>query len=363
MAEKEAAVKGAEVKEVSISVGPNEALLILVWLVVNVALALYLKWLLTDGGVGFPILICLVQQVPGCIAAVFMFIQKAREVQEEEKVSGPLGGTRYVMGKLFSMEPRLFYSFVAVSALFCTSIITGNAALSYIHLSTVTMLKTLAPVVQMLSSYVIEKRTYSKKAMATVPIVVVGSLLTSMKAPDYHELGYILAFVALLSTAVYNSLCAVLLQDFKMSSIDTWVMNSLFGTLFMLPLFALLEMPTFFLDSMNLFELFWKMTLNVALAAIFCILNFQVIKVTSSVYNVMLCIIKLVAIVAISVYLNPIEIPIHRYFGFFLGIVGFVAFSAVTRKSKKNAASPPQEKKATSAEDSALLQGETKEEA
>lgn len=252
----------------------------------------------------------------------------------------------------------MMYSFVAVSALFCTSIITGNAALEYVHLSTVTMLKTLAPVVQMLTSFLIEKKIYSTKALSCVPLVVLGSLMTSLNAPDFHELGYILVAVALFSTAVYNSLCAILLQEFKLKSTDTWVMNSVFGMIFMFPLFCLLELSEFMALEMDSFELFWKLTLNTVIAVAFCVLNFEVIKVTSSVYNVMLCVIKLVLIVAVSVYLNPIEIPSHRIVGFLIGTMGFFLFSWVTRRPSKAS-----DFNATSEESKVLVDSKSKEDA
>ena len=140
----------------------------------NLLLAIYLKWLLTDGGLPLPVLLSMVQQVPGCVAvAVMLCVHRRRH--------GSLADHAVV---------RLWREIICCSACFSVSICLGNAGLQRIHVATTLMLKTGAPVLQLATSWVIERKFYSSQAMLTVPLVVGGAALGSVASPDLDALGY-----------------------------------------------------------------------------------------------------------------------------------------------------------------------------
>ena len=163
---------GAE--EVRLRIGWRMLGTVVLWLGLNLLLAIYLKWLLTDGGLPLPVLLSMVQQVPGCVAVVVMLCVHRRR-------HGSLADHAVV---------RLWREIICCSACFSVSICLGNAGLQRIHVATTLMLKTGAPVLQLATSWVIERKFYSSQAMLTVPLVVGGAALGSVASPDLDALGY-----------------------------------------------------------------------------------------------------------------------------------------------------------------------------
>ena len=165
---------GAGPEEVRLRIGWRMLGTVVLWLGLNLLLAIYLKWLLTDGGLPLPVLLSMVQQVPGCVAVVVMLCVHRRR-------HGSLADHAVV---------RLWREIICCSACFSVSICLGNAGLQRIHVATTLMLKTGAPVLQLATSWVIERKFYSSQAMLTVPLVVGGAALGSVASPDLDALGY-----------------------------------------------------------------------------------------------------------------------------------------------------------------------------
>ena len=334
-----AVVAGAE--EVRLRIGWRMLGTVVLWLGLNLLLAIYLKWLLTDGGLPLPVLLSMVQQVPGCVAVVVMLCVHRRR-------HGSLADHAVV---------RLWREIICCSACFSVSICLGNAGLQRIHVATTLMLKTGAPVLQLATSWVIERKFYSSQAMLTVPLVVGGAALGSVASPDLDALGYAYTVASMLfmvtaqllhhavtratrspptpsPQVMYNSFSAVLLQKRGVSALDAWLHTSFYSAALMVPAAALLE-GAYLAGHFN--AVGWRslaihLPLSALVAGAFQVNNFHLLKLTSSVYNCMLGLVKMVLISAVAYVVQPMAVPPVRYVGFGMALLGFVLFNYCARE-------------------------------
>ena len=254
---------------------------------------------------------------------------------------------------------RLWREIICCSACFSVSICLGNAGLQRIHVATTLMLKTGAPVLQLATSWVIKRKFYSSQAMLTVPLVG-GAALGSVASPDLDALGYAYTVASMLfmvtaqllhtpspathhlppsPQVMYNSFSAVLLQKRGVSALDAWLHTSFYSAALMVPAAALLEgayLAGHFNAVVALLAI--HLPLSALVAGAFRVNNFHLLKLTSSVYNCMLGLVKMVLISAVAYVVQPMAVPPVRYVGFGMALLGFVLFNYCAREPPSSTA-------------------------
>ncbi len=133
---------------------------------------------------------------------------------------------------------------------------------------------------------------------------------------------------------MYNSFSAVLLQKRGVSALDAWLHTSFYSAALMVPAAALLE-GAYLAGHFN--AVGWRslaihLPLSALVAGAFQVNNFHLLKLTSSVYNCMLGLVKMVLISAVAYVVQPMAVPPVRYVGFGMALLGFVLFNYCARE-------------------------------
>lgn len=176
----------------------------LIFVVLNVAMNLYTKWLFApDGGdFAFPWTMLAVQQLQA-----YMVLQPWIAIKFPSKRCGwDMGDDDEGLGWSVSLQV------LAVTSLFCFNVGLNSLSLVRISITLNQTVRAFLPVGVLLLATVLERRTYPQHSYITTGVLIVGIALTCWGSPDFEFYGFFLALMSTVVAAVGSSINGRLLN-------------------------------------------------------------------------------------------------------------------------------------------------------
>lgn len=183
----------------------------LFFVVLNVAMNVYTKWLFSETGGDLPLPWTMlgVQQVQS-----FMFLYPTLAYMRKrgwDKVTSQ--GRNGQASEGLDIRPIHMLQVFLVTLLFCVNVGLNSLSLVNISITLNQTVRAFLPVGVLLVSCCIEERTYDWHAYVTTLFVVFGIALTCAGNPDFTWYGFSIVFVSTMMAAVGTSLNGRLLND------------------------------------------------------------------------------------------------------------------------------------------------------
>lgn len=176
----------------------------LIFVVLNVAMNLYMKWLFAPqgGDFAFPWTMLAVQQLQA-----YMVLQPWIAIKFPAKRCGwDIGDGDDGLGFTASLQV------LAVTGLFCLNVGLNSLSLVRISITLNQTVRAFLPVGVLLLASLLERRTYPKHSYVTTTILIFGIALTCWGSPDFEPCGFCLALASTMIAAVGSSLNGRLLN-------------------------------------------------------------------------------------------------------------------------------------------------------
>ena len=220
---------------------------------------------------GVPIFYTLCHQVTGLVITSLTLF---RDSSDQPKPTMALANTHGAW--------LLLMSFV-----FSTSIASQNMSLTSIDLTMNSVIKGMLPIPTMIFSYCLEGKTYSLRLIGCVLLMLVSVVLTTMTgrpSTSSEIIGYVLVFYSLISTAVRPVVAARLMATGELSPLTMAWFDSAGSLAILAPLVLILERQAL-AERMSdaSVTLAGAVVIGSAMAAVYNIVVFHVVRATSSV--------------------------------------------------------------------------------
>lgn len=245
--------------------------------------------------------------------------------------------------KLVPMQPirsRVqFTKILALSIIFCTSVVNGNISLRYLPVSFNQAIGSTTPFFTAVFAYFMTVKRESWLTYLTLLPVVTGVVIASGGEPSFHMYGFIMCILATAARALKSVLQGLLL------SCEGEKLNSMNLLLYMAPIAVVLLLPATLLMEPNVLgitialarqdvKIIYYLLFNSALAYFVNLTNFLVTKHTSPLTLQVLGNAKgaLAVVVSILLFRNPVSII--GMLGYTLTVIGVILYSESKRQRK-----------------------------
>ncbi|CAN6470938.1 unnamed protein product [Victoria cruziana] len=239
------------------------------WYASNIGVLLLNKYLLSNYGFRFPIFLTMCHMMACsllCYVAVAWF----------------------KMVPMQTIRSRVqFMKIAALSAIFCTSVVSGNVSLKYLPVSFNQAVGATTPFFTAVFAYIMTVRREAWLTYLTLIPVVTGVIIASGGEPSFHLFGFIMCIGATAARALKSVLQGILLSS------EGEKLNSMNLLLYMAPIAVVLLLPaTLFMEPNVLgmtvalarqdVKIVWYLLFNSSLAYFVNLTNFLVTKHTSA---------------------------------------------------------------------------------
>ncbi|KAK4802384.1 hypothetical protein SAY86_000587 [Trapa natans] len=237
------------------------------------------------------------------------------------------------------LSRRQFFKILALSAIFCFSVVCGNTSLKYIPVSFNQAIGATTPFFTAIFAFLITfKRETGEVYLALLPVVF-GIVLASNSEPLFHLFGFLVCVGSTAGRALKSVVQGLLLTS------EAEKLHSMNLLLYMAPMAALLLLPVTLYVEGNVaaitiekaregpFIVFLLLG-NATVAYLVNLTNFLVTKHTSALTLQVLGNAKaaVAAIVSVLIFRNPVTIM--GMTGFAVTVMGVVLYSEAKKRSK-----------------------------
>ncbi|XP_057977013.1 probable sugar phosphate/phosphate translocator At1g12500 [Malania oleifera] len=316
-----------DVRNSSITIGSRlsptilTALIIASWYLSNIGVLLLNKYLLSFYGYRYPIFLTMLHMLS---CAVYSFVSISwLEIAPRQHI----------------VSRRQFLKILALTAVFCFSVVCGNTSLRYLPVSFNQAIGATTPFFTAIFAFLITcKRESGEVYLALLPVVF-GIVLSSNSEPLFHLFGFLVCVGSTAGRALKSVVQGLLLTS------EAEKLHSMNLLLYMAPMAALILLPlTLYIegnvaaitlekaraDSFILFLLIG----NATVAYLVNLTNFLVTKHTSALTLQVLGNAKaaVAAFVSVLIFRNPVTAMGTA--GFAVTIMGVVLYSEAKKRSK-----------------------------
>ncbi|KAB1217132.1 hypothetical protein CJ030_MR4G021189 [Morella rubra] len=305
------------------SVSPNvsTAMIIASWYLSNIGVLLLNKYLLSFYGFHFPIFLTMLHMV-SCAAYSFVAINFLEVV--------PL---QHIHSK------RQFLKILALSAIFCFSVVCGNTSLRYLPVSFNQAIGATTPFFTAIFAFVITCKKESGEVYLALLPVVFGIVVASNSEPLFHLFGFLVCLGSTAGRALKSVVQGILLTS------EAEKLHSMNLLLYMAPMAAMILLPfTLYIEGnvaavtaekarTDPFIIFLLIG-NATVAYLVNLTNFLVTKHTSALTLQVLGNAKsaVAAVVSVLIFRNPVTAM--GMTGFAVTVMGVVLYSEAKKRSK-----------------------------
>ncbi|KAK4748578.1 hypothetical protein SAY87_015164 [Trapa incisa] len=297
------------------------ALIIASWYLSNIGVLLLNKYLLSYYGFRYPIFLTMIHMI-ACAIYSYLAIHGLELVPRQNILSR-----------------RQFFKILALSAIFCFSVVCGNTSLKYIPVSFNQAIGATTPFFTAIFAFLITfKRETGEVYLALLPVVF-GIVLASNSEPLFHLFGFLVCVGSTAGRALKSVVQGLLLTS------EAEKLHSMNLLLYMAPMAALLLLPVTLYVEGNVaaitiekaregpFIVFLLLG-NATVAYLVNLTNFLVTKHTSALTLQVLGNAKaaVAAIVSVLIFRNPVTIM--GMTGFAVTVMGVVLYSEAKKRSK-----------------------------
>lgn len=294
------------------------------WYFSNIGVLLLNKYLLSFYGYRYPIFLTMLHMI-SC-AAYSLFAIKWLEIVPFQQIH----------------SRRQFLKILALSIIFCFSVVCGNTSLRYLPISFNQAIGATTPFFTAIFAFVITcKKESAEVYLALVPVVL-GIVLASNSEPLFHLFGFLMCIGSTAGRALKSVVQGLLLTS------EAERLHSMNLLLYMAPMAAMILLPfTLYIEG-NVFAvtaekargdgfMVFLLVGNATVAYLVNLTNFLVTKHTSALTLQVLGNAKaaVAAVVSVLIFRNPVTVM--GMMGFAITIMGVVIYSEAKKRSKATA--------------------------
>ncbi|KAF3786744.1 putative sugar phosphate/phosphate translocator [Nymphaea thermarum] len=291
------------------------------WYASNIGVLLLNKYLLSNYGFRFPIFLTMCHMM-ACSLLCYV------------------GVAWFKMVPMQTIRSRVqFMKIAALSAIFCTSVVSGNVSLKYLPVSFNQAVGATTPFFTAVFAYIMTVKREAWLTYVTLIPVVTGVIIASGGEPSFHLFGFIMCIGATAARALKSVLQGILLSS------EGEKLNSMNLLLYMAPIAVVLLLPATLLMEPNVLgmtvalarqdvKIVWYLLFNSSLAYFVNLTNFLVTKHTSALTLQVLGNAKgaVAVVVSIMLFRNPVSVT--GMLGYTLTVIGVVLYSEAKKRSK-----------------------------
>ncbi|KAL2321614.1 hypothetical protein Fmac_025993 [Flemingia macrophylla] len=297
------------------------ALIIASWYLSNIGVLLLNKYLLSFYGFRFPIFLTMLHMLScaaySCAATRFLHLVPLQHLHSRHQ----------------------FLKILALSFIFCFSVVCGNTSLRYLPVSFNQAVGATTPFFTAVFAFLITCRTETAPVYLALVPVVLGIVVASNSEPLFHLFGFLVCVGSTAGRALKSVVQGILLTS------DAEKLHSMNLLLYMAPLAAFILLPfTLYIEGNVLaftlhkakgdpFIVFLLLG-NATVAYLVNLTNFLVTKHTSALTLQVLGNAKaaVAAVVSVLIFRNPVTVMGMAGFG--ITIMGVVLYSEAKKRSK-----------------------------
>lgn len=232
-----------------------------------------------------------------------------------------------------------FLKIVALSVIFCTSVVSGNISLRFLPVSFNQAIGATTPFFTAVFAYMMTFRKEAGPVYAALVPVVTGVVIASGGEPSFHMYGFVMCVTATAARALKSVLQGILLssEGEKLNSMNLLLYMAPIAVVVLLPATLLLEQNvlgiTISLARMDI-SIIFLLIINSAMAYFVNLTNFLVTKHTSALTLQVLGNAKgaVAVVVSVIIFRNPVTIT--GMLGYSLTVFGVVLYSEAKRRCK-----------------------------
>ncbi|KAH6768958.1 Nucleotide-sugar transporter family protein [Perilla frutescens var. frutescens] len=307
-----------------ISPGILTAAIIAAWYFSNIGVLLLNKYLLSFHGYRYPIFLTMLHML-SC-AAYSLFAIKWLEIVPFQQIH----------------SRRQFFKILALSIIFCFSVVCGNTSLRYLPISFNQAIGATTPFFTAIFAFVITCKKESAEVYFALLPVVLGIVLASNSEPLFHLFGFLMCIGSTAGRALKSVVQGILLTS------EAEKLHSMNLLLYMAPMAAVILLPfTLYIEG-NVFAItvekgkgdsfmVFLLIANATVAYLVNLTNFLVTKHTSALTLQVLGNAKaaVAAVVSVLIFRNPVTVM--GMTGFAITIMGVIIYSEARKRSKVTA--------------------------
>ncbi|MFS8003661.1 putative sugar phosphate transporter domain-containing protein [Helianthus anomalus] len=300
------------------------ALIIASWYFSNIGVLLLNKYLLSFYGYKYPIFLTMLHML-ACSFYSLLAIRWFQVVPFQQILSR-----------------RQFFKILALSGIFCFSVVCGNTSLRYLPVSFNQAIGATTPFFTAIFSFVITCKKESAEVYLALMPVVFGIVLASNSEPLFHLFGFLMCVGSTAGRALKSVVQGLLLSS------ESEKLHSMNLLLYMAPMAAMILLPFSLYIEGNVLSVtlekaksdsFMILLLvgNATVAYLVNLTNFLVTKHTSALTLQVLGNAKaaVAAVVSVLIFKNPVTVM--GISGFAVTIMGVVLYSEARRRLKVTA--------------------------
>lgn len=291
------------------------------WYFSNIGVLLLNKYLLSNYGFKFPIFLTMCHMT-ACALFSYVAIAWMKVV--------PMQTIR---------SRTQFLKIVALSIIFCTSVVSGNISLRFLPVSFNQAIGATTPFFTAVFAYVMTFRQEAWMVYATLVPVVTGVVIASGGEPSFHLYGFIMCVLATAARALKSVLQGILLSS------EGEKLNSMNLLLYMAPVAVVVLLPATLILEPNVLGItialarqdsyiLLLLIVNSAMAYFVNLTNFLVTKHTSALTLQVLGNAKGAVAVVVSILLFRNPVSAMGMLGYSLTVFGVVLYSEAKRRCK-----------------------------
>lgn len=309
---------------VSLSPSILTAAIIAAWYFSNIGVLLLNKYLLSFHGFRYPIFLTMLHML-SCAAYSLVAI-KWLEIVPFQQIH----------------SRRQFFKILALSIIFCFSVVCGNTSLRYLPVSFNQAIGATTPFFTAIFAFVITCKKESAQVYLALLPVVLGIVLASNSEPLFHFFGFLMCIGSTAGRALKSVVQGLLLTS------EAERLHSMNLLLYMAPMAAVILLPfTLYIEGNVLAVTVEKargdgfmvflLVANATVAYLVNLTNFLVTKHTSALTLQVLGNAKaaVAAVVSVLIFRNPVTVM--GMTGFAVTIMGVVLYSEARKRAKATA--------------------------
>ncbi|KAI3687498.1 hypothetical protein L1987_81195 [Smallanthus sonchifolius] len=300
------------------------ALIIASWYLSNIGVLLLNKYLLSFHGYKYPIFLTMLHMI-SCTFYSLIAIRWFQIVPYQQISSR-----------------KQFLKILALSAIFCFSVVFGNTSLRYLPVSFNQAIGATTPFFTAIFAFLITCKKESAEVYLALMPVVFGIVLASNSEPSFHLFGFLMCVGSTAGRALKSVVQGLLLTS------DSEKLHSMNLLLYMAPMAAMILLPFSLYIEGNVLsktvekarsDSFMALLLigNATVAYLVNLTNFLVTKHTSALTLQVLGNAKaaVAAVVSVLIFKNPVTVM--GISGFAVTVMGVVLYSEAKRRLKVTA--------------------------
>ncbi|KAG6481438.1 probable sugar phosphate/phosphate translocator At3g11320 isoform X1 [Zingiber officinale] len=291
------------------------------WYASNIGVLLLNKYLLSNYGFRYPIFLTMCHMA-ACSLLSYVAIAWLR------------------VAPMQTVRSRLqLVKIVALSLVFCSSVVSGNVSLKYLPVSFNQAVGATTPFFTAVFAYIMTVKRESWITYITLIPVVSGVVIASGGEPSFHLFGFLMCIGATAARALKSVLQGILLSS------EGEKLNSMNLLLYMAPIAVVLLLPAAIIMEENVvgitlalarkdIRIIWYLLFNSSLAYFVNLTNFLVTKHTSALTLQVLGNAKgaVAVVVSILIFRNPVTVT--GMLGYTVTVVGVILYSEVKKRNK-----------------------------